>query len=199
MIGRLSGTLVEKQPGRVLVDVAGVGYELFIPLSTYMELAEAGGRVDLHVHTHVREDAIVLFGFRTRREKDLFACLIGIAGVGPKTAIAVLSGLGPGDLIDVVRERDAGRLASIPGIGRKTADRILLDLADRIATVDGAGPAGAGGGAGGARGDLMSALINLGYNARVAADVAARVLKEAGEPAPPFERLLRQSLRLLSR
>jgi Holliday junction DNA helicase RuvA len=199
MIGRLSGTLVERHPGRILVDVAGVGYELSVPLSTYLELGAAGTRIELHVHTHVRAEAITLFGFRTRREKHLFACLIGITGVGPKTAIAVLSGLGPADLIDVVRDRDAVRLASIPGVGRKTAERILLDLADRIATVDGGAPAADGGGVGGPRGDLVSALVNLGYNARVAGDAATRVLKDAGAPAPPFEQLLRQSLRLLSR
>jgi len=210
VIARLAGTLLDKQPGRAVVDVAGVGYELTIPLSTFYQLGDPGSRVELHVHTHVREDALALFGFRTRREKDLFARLIGVTGVGPKTAIAVLSGLGADDLIEAVRQRDAGRLAAVPGIGRKTADRILLELADRLDALEaagaadeplGAGPPGSGRGRARAflRQDLVSALVNLGYNARVAADAAARVLGDASGTALPFEVLLRESLKILSR
>lgn len=200
MIARLRGTLVEKQPGGALIDVAGVGYQVSIPLSTYYDLGEPGTPVELHIHTHVREDTLALFGFRTRREKELFVRLIGIGGVGPKTAIALLSGLGPGELIEAVRDRDAARLASIPGVGRKTAERILVDLADRIGALEESAAAGGeASGGDGARRDLVSALVNLGYNARAASDVAARVLKGAPTPAPPFEQLLRQALRLLSR
>jgi holliday junction DNA helicase RuvA len=208
MIARLAGTLLDKQPGYAVVDVAGVGYHVAIPLSTYYELGDPGSRVELHVHTHVREDMLALFGFRTRREKDLFARLIGVSGVGPKTAIAVLSGLGSDDLIDAVRGRDAGRLASIPGVGRKTAERIILDLADRLDTLEASAEAGPEQGrrstpSASMRQDLVSALVNLGYNARVAADVTGRVLKEAARdaavPAAPFESLLRETLRILSR
>ena len=199
MIARLCGTLVEKRPGGVLVDVQGVGYQVTIPLSTYYGMGEPGCRVELYVHTHVREDTLALFGFRTRRERDLFVRLIGIGGVGPRTAIAVLSGLGPAELVEAVRDRDAARLASIPGVGRKTAERILVDLSDRLRSLEDEGGVEAEPGRRGSRGDLVSALVNLGYNARVATDVAGRVLDGAPEPAPPFEQLLRQSLRLLSR
>lgn len=199
MIARLSGTLVDKSPGWAVVDVAGVGYQLAIPLSTYYELGDPGSRVELHVHTHVREDTLALFGFSTRQEKALFALLIGVNGVGPKTAIAALSGLGSRELVEAVRGRDVARLSSIPGIGRKTAERIVLDLADRLAGagLEVAGDGGGGAGAG-VRQDLVSALVNLGYNARAAGEAAGRVLKQAGGTAVPFQTLLRQSLKILS-
>ena len=136
MIARLAGTLLTKQPGRAVIDVGGIGYEVQIPLSTYYEIGDPGGRVELHIHTHVREDMLALFGFRTGREKELFVRLIGVSGVGPKTAIALLSGLETGELIEAVRQRDGGRLSSIPGIGRKTADRILLELVDRLDAIE---------------------------------------------------------------
>ncbi len=203
MIARLSGTLIDKQPGSAVVDVAGVGYEVAIPLSTYYSLGDPGSRVELHVYTHVREDTLALFGFRTRRERDLFVRLIGVSGVGPKTAIAVLSGLGPEDLIAAVRGRDVGRLSAIPGIGRKTAERILLELADRLEALESAADRAASGRSPGdgafVRQDLVSALVNLGYNVRVAADAAGRVLGGTAGPTPPFETLLRETLKILSR
>ena len=198
MIAHLTGMLIDKQPGSVIVDVGGVGYQLAIPLSTFYELGDPGSHVSLHVHTHVREDTIALFGFRTPLEKALFGRLIASSGVGPRTAIAVLSGLGPEELIGVVRRRDAARLASVPGIGRKTAERLILELADRI---EGLGEPGAGPGQApgtGSRQDLVSALVNLGYNSRMAAQTADRILQEAG-PEPVFQDLLRRSLRVLSR
>ncbi len=207
MIARLAGTLLTKQPGRAVIDVGGIGYEVLIPLSTYYEIGDPGGRVELHIHTHVREDTLALFGFRTGREKELFVRLIGVSGIGPKTAIALLSGLEIGELIEAVRQRDGGRLASIPGIGRKTADRILLELVDRLDAIEaaeasaaaaGSGPGGVAAGAS-VRQDLVSALVNLGYNARVAGEAAGRVLKGRGGHAPPFETLLRETLRVLSR
>ncbi len=198
MIAHLTGVLIEKQPGSVVVDVGGIGYQLAIPLSTFYDLGDPGSRVELHVHTHVREDTLALFGFRTALEKALFGRLIAVNGVGPRTAIAVLSGLGTEDLIGAVRRRDAARLASVPGIGRKTAERIVLDLADRIEDLGGPGT-GMGQGAGSEpRQDLVSALVNLGYNARTATQTADRVLKEAGTD-PEFPDLLRRSLRNLSR
>ena len=206
MIARLAGTLLTKQPGRAVIDVGGIGYEVLIPLSTYYEIGDPGSRVELHIHTHVREDMLALFGFRTGREKELFVRLIGVSGIGPKTAIALLSGLETGELIEAVRQRDGGRLASIPGIGRKTADRILLELVDRLDAIEtadasaaaGSGPGGVAVGAS-VRQDLVSALVNLGYNARVAGEAAGRVLKGRGGHAPPFETLLRETLRVLSR
>src|SRR5262245_54872025 len=132
MIARLSGTLLEKQPGAAVVDVGGVGYQIFMPLSTYGELGEPGCRVELHVYTHVREDAIALFGFHTAFEKEIFSRLIAVSGIGPKIALAVLSGLGAVEFVESVRARDVARLSSIPGIGRKTAERIVVDLVHRI-------------------------------------------------------------------
>ena len=205
MIARLSGTLVEKQPGAAVVDVAGVGYQVAIPLSTYYELGDPGSHVELLVHTHVREDAISLFGFCKRFEKEMFSRLIGVSGVGPRTALAVLSGLGASELVESVRARDVHRLSAIPGIGRKTAERIVVDLADRMEALltpaDGGQVTDAAGEASAPdlRRDLVSALVNLGYNARAAADVAMRVIRGAGAPTPPFQALLRETLRMLSR
>jgi Holliday junction DNA helicase RuvA len=203
MIARLSGTLIEKRPGGVVIEVGGVGYEVTIPLPTFRWLGEVGTHVELHVHTHVREDVLALFGFATRREKDLFVILLGVNGVGPKTAVAMMSGLGAGDLVDAVRRRDVRRLSSVPGIGRKTAERIALEIADRMSSLEQApddGDAARPGGAGGLRDDLVSALVNLGYNARAAATAAERALDDAG-PAPPpeFEAVLRHALKTLSR
>lgn len=204
MIARLCGTLVDKHPGSAVVDVGGVGYQLSIPLSTYAEIGEPGSRVELHVHTHVREDALALFGFHTRFEKEVFTRLLAVSGIGPRTALAVLSGLGAQELIDAVRERDIPRLASVPGVGRKTAERMAVDLADRIdslsAPVEGDGKGGGERAAGSdVRQDLVSALVNLGYNVRVAADAAGRVLKSPRATPPPFHALLRESLKILSR
>lgn len=199
MIARLAGTLLDKQPGSAVVDVGGVGYQVSIPLSTYEEIGDPGSRVELHVHTHVREDAIALYGFHTLFEKEIFTRLIGVSGIGPRTALAVLSGLGAGDLIESVRTRDVARMSSVPGVGRKTAERIVVDLADRIESLR---PVAGGAGRGGPadlREDLVSALVNLGYNARVAADAAGRVLQGAGSPPAPFQALLRETLRILSR
>ena len=205
MIARLAGTLLDKQPGAAVVDVGGVGYQVSIPLSTYYELGDPGSRVELHVHTHVREDAIALFGFHTVFEKEIFSRLIGVSGIGPRTALAVLSGMGAASLLESVRGRDVARLSSVPGIGRKTAERIVVDLADRIESLHpplepgSAAREGARGADGDLRQDLVSALDNLGYNARVAADAAGRVLKAADAPSPPFQALLRETLRILSR
>jgi Holliday junction DNA helicase RuvA len=203
MIARLSGTLVEKHPGGVIVEVGGVGYELAIPLSTFRTLGEPGTRVELHVHTHVREEVLALFGFASRLEKDLFVLLIAVNGVGPKTAVAMLSGLGAADLIAAVRHRDVRRLSSVPGIGRKTAERIALEVADRLGSVEsdtGAGGAGTAGRRGGLRDDLLSALVNLGYNARTAAEAASRVLEDDGTGGvPAFETALKRALKTLSR
>lgn len=200
MIARLAGNLVEKHPGRVVVDVGGVGYDVFVPLSTYYDLGEIGSRVTLQIHTHVREESLALFGFRTAREKELFTRLIGVSGVGPKTAVAILSGLEPDDLLRAVRGRDAVRLSSVPGIGRKTAERIILELVDRLDALERGAEGEVPAGAAELRDDLLSALVNLGYNARIAGEAVGRVLKSRGPgPSPPLEVLLRESLKILSR
>lgn len=196
MIAHLSGTLLEKHVPRLVVDVGGVGYELLVPLSTFYAVGEPGGRVALRVHTHVREDAIQLFGFSTPLELLLFERLIAVSGIGPKVALAVLSGIEPADLVKAIRQGDLGRLTSIPGVGRRTAERVIVELRDRLPklepgeTVEAAGEGGEGGDV---RADLLSALANLGYP-RAAADKAVdAVLRRAEDHA--FEPLLRQALK----
>ncbi len=199
MIALLRGTLLEKHPSRVVVDVAGVGYDVQVPLSTFYELGEPGSSVSLRIHTHVREDALALFGFHTPLEQDLFERLISISGIGPKLALAVLSGIEPMNLIRAIRTQDVARLTAIPGIGKKTAERIGLELKDRLPkaqqTADplpaAANPRDQ------LRDDLLSALVNLGYQ-RAAAEKAVDASLEAsdpGDPRPPFEAALRASLR----
>lgn len=205
MIARLRGTLLDKRPGLAIIDVAGVGYEVTIPLPTFRILGGIGAAVDLHVHTHVREDALLLFGFATTLEKELFVRLVGVNGVGPKTAIALLSGLGAEDLIDALSRRDFKRLSQVPGVGRKTAERIAIEVADRLDALQPAAGGAAGRDAGAARkdlrADLISALVNLGYNARVASEAAERALADAlpGAAPPAFEGILKGALRSLQR
>jgi len=191
LIARLQGTLVEKSPNRLIIDVAGVGYEILVPLSTFYGLGEAGSVVTLRVHTHVREDVIALYGFTTALERDLFERLISINGIGPKLALAVLSGIDTADLVRAIRTQDVARLTRIPGVGRKTAERICLELKDRLpqgTEVDLATPDG-----GDRRTDLLSALTNLGYKGAVAEKAVDAALKRA--PDAPFEDLLRDVLR----
>src|SRR5215212_7012471 len=168
VIAHLRGRLFEKQPNRIVIDVDGVGYDVFVPLSTFYGLSDAGGEVALRIHTHVREDALMLYGFATRLEQDLFERLIGVGGIGPKLALAVLSGIEPLDLVRAIERGDVARLTAIPGVGKKTSERIVLELKDRLTTVQAA--ASAAGGAAVAvavpllRDDVLSALINLGYH-----------------------------------
>lgn len=197
MIARLRGALAEKRPDRVVVDVGGVGYEVRIPLSTYYELGERGDEASLRVHTHVREEALQLFGFLTRLELDLFERLIGVNGVGPRLALAVLSGMEPPALVEAVRASDAVRLTGIPGVGRKTAERIALELKDKLPAAAPAGESdgGAEAGAGGLRNDVISALLNLGYPRTPVERAVSAVLKR--DPGG-FEAALRQALRELA-
>ena len=195
MIARLSGRLVDKSPNRLVVDVGGVGYEVLVPLSTFYGLGDAGAAVTLRVHTHVREDALALYGFASELEQALFERLIGVSGIGPKLALAVLSGIDTGELVRAIRSQDVARLTRIPGIGKKTAERIGLELKDRLPEAA-AAPAGVSED-GGTRDDLLSALVNLGYNRQVADKAIDVVLKKS--PAAPFEDLLRDILRGLIR
>lgn len=200
MIAFLRGCVVEKQPNRVIVDVHGVGYDVHVPLSTYYEVGEAGADVTLRVHTHVREDALLLFGFLTDLEKQLFERLISISGIGPKLAIAVLSGMAPRDLLTAVQRADVVRLTGVPGIGKKTAERIVLELKDRLAHLG--APAAPGGPSVETpverlRADVVSALENLGYH-RPQADKAAGSVTSAA-PDRSFEEALKAALKELMR
>ncbi len=199
MIARLSGTVLEKQATRLVVDVRGVGYEVLVPLSTFYHLPEPGGTVSLRVHTHVREDAIVLFGFGTALEQQVFERLIAISGIGPKLALAVLSGIDPGDLIRAVQSGDVARLTKVPGVGRKTAERIGLELKDRLKqpwAEEAAAAAGEPSGEAELRADLLSALLNLGYHRALAEKAVDGALGAPG--GRTFERLLRDALRRMS-
>lgn len=197
MIALLRGSLLDKAPSRLIVDVSGVGYEVLVPLSTFYAVGEPGSIVTLRVHTHVREDLIALYGFLTTLEQDLFERLIAINGVGPKLALAVLSGIEPADLIRAVRTQDVARLTAIPGVGKKTAERIGLELKDRLpAAAAATGPARSPASAADQlRDDLLSALVNLGYHRPVAEKAVDKTLQ--GTAAVRFEDALKQVLRTL--
>jgi holliday junction DNA helicase RuvA len=200
MIAFLRGRILEKQPNRVIVDVNGVGYDVVIPLSTYYDVGDEGSEVALRVHTHVREDALQLYGFITDFERQVFERLIGISGIGPKLALAVLSGVDPRDLVIAVQRGDVARLTAIPGIGKKTAERIVLELRDRLAQL--VMPQAAAVGTTTVecerlRADLLSALQNLGYH-RPQADKAVDVILTT-VPEPTFEQALKSALRELMR
>jgi Holliday junction DNA helicase RuvA len=194
MIALLRGRLAHKGTDRIIVETGGVGYEVFVPLSTYYELAGTGETVELQIYTHVREDAIQLFGFRTSEEKRVFLLLIQVSGIGPRLACTILSGLPLDDFLDAVARRDVARLATIPGVGRKTAERIALELKEKIQDLAPAGSA-AGPAEAGVERDLLSALVNLGYP-RVRAEAA--VLRLRGSGATRFEDMLKRALREIS-
>jgi Holliday junction DNA helicase RuvA len=199
MIAFLRGRVLDKHPNRIVIDVNGVGYELFVPLSTYYDVGDAGTEVGLRVHTHVREDALQLYGFLTTLEQQLFERLIAISGIGPKLAIAVLSGIDTDELVSSIQRADVARLTRIPGVGKKTAERIVLELKDRLADIV---PSAAAGGAVGpqmdhVRDDLVSALENLGYHRPLAEKAVDAVRARDGGAA--FENALKGALRELMR
>jgi Holliday junction DNA helicase RuvA len=200
MIAHLQGRLLEKHPNRVIVDVGGVGYEVHVPLSTFYGLGEPGAGISLRIHTHVREDALALYGFATLLELQIFERLIATSGIGPKLALAVLSGIEPAELVAAVRHGDVARLTAIPGVGKKTAERIGLELKDRLPDLlppgDAAGSA-ASQAAGSLRGDLLSALVNLGYHRPLAERAVEAALRTGGDRS--FEETLKQALRELAR
>jgi len=198
VIAHLRGTILEKQPNRVVVDVGGVGYDVAVPLSTFYGLADPGGQVALRVHTHVREDAITLFGFATPLELDLFERLIGISGIGPKVGLAVLSGIEPPELIGAIERGDLARLTAIPGVGRKTSERIVLELKDRLPKATSAPLAAGQGDAPVLRDDLVSALINLGYHRPLAEKAVDAAFTAVGRDAG-FEHTLKRALRELAK
>ena len=199
MIGHLRGNVLEKHPNQVVVEAGGVGYDVQIPISTYTSLPDVGAAVSLHIYTHVREDALALFGFATPEEKALFERLISVSGIGPKLAITVLSGLGTPELVNAIRSSDVPRLVRIPGVGKKTAERIVLELKDKLVGVDAAGktvPAVESGfSLSPLESDVLSALQNLGCG-RAPAEEAVRKAKERGAPES-FEPLFRAALGLV--
>lgn len=198
MIAHLSGTLLEKHVQRIVVDVGGVGYDVAVPLSTFYTVGEPGARVALRIHTHVREDALQLFGFGTALELTLFERLISVSGIGPKVGLAVLSGIEPEQLVRAIRSGDVARLVKIPGVGKKTAERLVVELKDRLPTVAAAEPESPAAEAGDElRSDLLSALGNLGYQKAAVEKTVDKVLGAADPRA--FEPVLRQVLRELAR
>ena len=197
MIAHLRGRILDKQPNRIVVDVAGVGYDVSVPLSTFYGLGDTGSEIALRIHTHVREDALLLYGFATRLEQDLFERLIAISGIGPKVALAVLSGIEPADLIRAIERSDLARLTAIPGVGKKTSERIVLELKDRLPKVAQAPAAGDALPPSTLRDDVLSALINLGYHRPLAEKAVESAIKAT--PDGDFERTLRQALRELAR
>jgi len=200
LIGYLRGALRARTPERIILDCGGIGYEVAISLQTFarIERVAVGGELELEIHTHVREDALALYGFATPREKLLFEKLIAVSGIGPRLAQVVLSGMAPDDLLAALAAGDVARLVTIPGVGKKTAERMVVELRDKLQALAAELPARAGdAGARSSDADLVAALVNLGYKANQAEAAVAAARKEA--PSVPFQELLRLALRRLSR
>ena len=199
MIAHLRGRLLEKHPNRVILDVQGVGYDVHVPLSTFYEMAEPGLEVALRVHTHVREDALLLFGFATLLELQIFERLISVSGIGPKLALAVLSGIETKELVAAIQQANVVRLTAIPGIGKKTAERIGLELKDKMSALspEVVEPSPEVLASETLRTDVLSALINLGYHRPLAERAVDAALKKV--PNGPFENTLKSALRELSK
>jgi Holliday junction DNA helicase RuvA len=204
MIAFLSGKLLAKHPGTVILDVQGVGYEVSIPLSTFYELGEVEADAKLHIYTHVREDALQLFGFRTRRERELFTQLISVSGVGAKMAIAMLSAMSTDEIILALRTENLAKLIAIPGVGRKTAERLVIELRDKVMKM--LAPETAGTALSDAKekqevdlvyDDALSALLNLGYQRQAAEKALKSAVNEGTEVT--VQKLLRRSLQLLAK
>lgn len=203
MIAFLSGKLLEKQANTVIVDVGGVGYEVSIPLSTFYELGEIGSDIRLRIYTHVREDAIQLFGFKTTRERDLYLKLISVQGIGAKSGISLLSGMSADEIILALRTEDLARLTSIPGVGRKTAERLVVELRDKVSEAALGAAAGTSSTGESATGvdaifdDALSALVNLGYHRNLAEKALKQTVQEGTEMS--VQKLLRRSLQILAK
>ena len=199
MIAQLRGTLADKRPNQILVDVGGVGYLVHIPVSTFYALGDLHSNVTLLIHTQVREDAISLYGFLSSREKHLFELLISASGVGPVLALKILSGMSVDDLVPAVRSGDLARLTRIPGVGRKTAERMVVELRDKLAAMETPEAARQPVATAGAAADVVSALLNLGYEERAAEQAVERAAQDGGAKSPEsFEALLRAALQQLS-
>ena len=194
MIAYLKGMLLHKTPGHVIVETGGVGYAVAIPVSSYVALGETGAIVELHIHTHLSDDALALYGFVSQDEKDMFLKLIGISGIGPKLAMNILSGIAPADLVDAVQASDVARISLVPGIGKKTALRITMELQDKLEKKEkllaGKGSA--------EKEDLLSALQNMGFRRKEAERAVDQTLA-AHKPGTEFEKLLRECLKRLAK
>jgi Holliday junction DNA helicase RuvA len=204
MIAFLSGKLLAKHPGSLIIDVQGVGYEVSIPLSTFYEVGEVNAEVQLHIYTHVREDALQLFGFQTRRDRELYMQLISVSGVGAKMAIAMLSAMNADEIILAVRTENLAKLTAIPGIGRKTAERLVIELRDKVVKM--LAPETEGSGLSDAKekqavdliyDDALSALLNLGYQRQAAEKALKSAVNDGTEVS--VQKLLRKSLQLLAK
>lgn len=206
MIAHLSGTLLSKQPNSVILDVGGVGYEVNIPVSTFYDLEEEGSSVKLRIYTHVREDTLQLFGFKTIRERELFLKVISVSGIGPSLGIKLLSGMSADEMIASIRTNNLAKLTLIPGIGRKTAERLVMELRDKVATLSSTemeeelgtrktGPAVSTEDS--MRADVLSALLNLGYQRSSAEKAVNAAVDEGGDIS--VELILRRSLRKLAK
>jgi holliday junction DNA helicase RuvA len=196
MIAYLRGTLLVKHPNQAIVETHGVGYDVAISVPTFTEMPAAGAQVELHIHTHVREDALSLYGFLRLREKQLFEKLLTVSGIGPKLAITILSGMPADEMVGAIRGGDVGRLTRIPGIGRKTAERMVLELRDKLPTPAGASELSAAT-ASPVEEDVVSALVNLGYQ-RGAAEKALLAAR-SGKTSQTFDALFREALASLSK
>ncbi len=192
MIAHLRGRLIEKETSRVVVDVNGVGYEVFVPLTTFSALPDRGGDVSIDIHTHVREDIIALYGFSTRRERTIFEKLMSISGIGPKLAVTILSGGSVDELVGAIKRNDLARLTAIPGVGKKTAERIVVELRDKLQdfAVVAADKTGV-------ESDVLSALENLGYNRPLAESAIRRAME--GDRNAAFDVLFKRALQILTK
>jgi Holliday junction DNA helicase RuvA len=207
MIAHLSGTLLSKQPNSVILDVGGVGYEVNIPVSTFYDVGEPGTSIQLRIYTHVREDTLQLFGFKTTRERELFLKVISVSGIGPQLGIKLLSGMSADEMIASIRTNNLAKLTLIPGIGRKTAERLVMELRDRVASLSSAeleeefGPRTDAGAPipteDSMRADVLSALLNLGYQRSAAEKAVGSAVDEGGDIS--VELILRRSLKKLAK
>ena len=197
MIAHLRGRLLAKHPNQAIVDTGGVGYDIVITVPTFSDLPAVGSEVALHVHTHVREDSIALYGFSRPAEKQLFEKLITVSGIGPKLAITILSGMAADEMVGAIRGNDVVRLTRIPGIGKKTAERMVLELRDKLPSA-GVEQVAVTATASLVEEDVLSALVNLGYQ-RAAAERALGLMAKNGKSSGSFEGLFRQALAVLSK
>lgn len=191
MIGRIRGQLFDKKPGQLIVDVNGIGYQIFITTSTYLSVPDVGAEVILEIHTHVREDAIQLYGFAIPRERTVFERLTQISGIGPRLALTILSGSSVDDLISFIKKGDLARLTSIPGVGKKTGQRILLELKDKLKDFSSNEEKT------GSESDVISAMENLGYNRAMIEGAMRRLMEGAADPG--FDELFKRTLQVLTK